>query len=41
MEGPKLDRELTEDEAAELIIEVEEVIQKIKDGEMEGEYFEF
>ena len=37
----KLDRELTEDEAAELIIEVEEVIEAIKNGDIEGEYFEF
>lgn len=37
----KLDRELTEDEAVELIIEVEEVIEAIKNGDIEGEYFEF
>ena len=29
------------EEAAELIIEVEEMIEKIKNGEIEGEYFEF
>ena len=37
----ELDRELTEEKAAELILEVEEVINAIKNGEMEGEYFEF
>lgn len=34
-------RELTEDEAAELIITIEEMIEAIKNGEIEGEYFEF
>lgn len=33
--------ELNEDEAAVLIVEVEEVIEAIKNGEIEGEYFEF
>ena len=37
----ELDIQLNEDEAAELIVEVESVIQAIKDGEMEGEYLEF
>lgn len=37
----ELDRELTEEEAAEFILEVEEVIEKIKNGDIEGEYFEF
>lgn len=37
----KLDRELTEDEATELVLEVEEVIEAIKNGDIEGEYFEF
>lgn len=37
----KLDTELTESEAAELIVEVEEVINAVKNGEMEGEYYEF
>ena len=33
--------ELSEDDASKLIVEVEEVIEAIKTGEMEGEYFEF
>ena len=37
----ELNRELTEDEAAELIVEAEEVIEAIKNGEIEGEYVEF
>ena len=37
----ELDRELTGEEAAEFIFEVEEVIEKIKNGDIEGEYFEF
>ena len=32
---------LDENQAAELIIEVEDMIQKIRDGEIEGDYFEF
>ena len=32
---------LTEEEAAELIIEVEDIIEYIRNGEMDGEYFEF
>ena len=32
---------LTGEEATELIIEVEEMIRAIRDGEMDGEYFEF
>ena len=32
---------ISQDEAASLIIEAEEVIQAIKNGEIEGEYFEF
>ncbi len=32
---------LDEDQAAELILEVEDMIQKIRDGEIEGDYFEF
>lgn len=32
---------LTEEEAAELIIEVEYIIKAIRNGEMDGEYFEF
>ena len=35
------DTKLTEEEAASLIVEVEKVIEAIKNGEMEGEYFEF
>ena len=41
MEDKGLDVELTEDEAAALIAEVEEVIEAIRNGNMEGEYFEF
>lgn len=37
----ELETDLNEDEAAKLIIEVEEVIKAIKNGEIEGEYFEF
>ena len=37
----ELDREMTEEEAAEFIVEVEEMIEAIKNGEIEGEYFEF
>lgn len=36
-----LDIMLTEDEAAELTIEVEQLIEAIRTGEVEGEYFEF
>ena len=36
-----MDERLTMEEAAELILEVEEVIQAVRDGEMEGEYLEF
>ena len=32
---------LESDEAAELILKAEEVIDAIKNGEIEGEYFEF
>lgn len=32
---------LTEDEAADLIIEAEQIIEAIRTGEIEGEYFEF
>lgn len=32
---------LTEEGAAELIIEVEDIIEAIRNGEMDGEYFEF
>lgn len=37
----ELDIHLDEDEAAELITEVESVIEAIRTGEMEGEYLEF
>ena len=37
----ELDIYLNEDEAAELITEVESVIEAIRTGEMEGEYLEF
>ena len=36
-----MDEMLTMEEAAKLIIEAEEIIRMIRDGEMEGEYFEF
>ena len=40
--GEEADMELLdEEEAAKLILETEEVIEAIKNGEMEGEYFEF
>lgn len=32
---------LTEEEDAELIIGVEEIIEAIRNGEIDGEYFEF
>ena len=32
---------LTEEEAAELIIETEAIIDAIRNGDIEGEYFEF
>ena len=35
------DEWLTGDDAAKLIIEAEETIEAIKNGEIEGEYFEF
>lgn len=37
----ELDRELTGEEAAEFILEAEEIIEAIKNGDIEGEYFEF
>lgn len=37
----ELDRELTGEEATEFILEVEEIIEAIKNGDVEGEYFEF
>lgn len=37
----ELETNLNEDEAVKLIIEVESVIEAIKNGEIEGEYFEF
>ncbi len=40
-EKETLDEELTGEDAAKFIIECEEVINAIKNGEMEGEYFEF
>ena len=40
-EQNELDIYLNEDEAAELITEAESVIEAIRTGEMEGEYFEF
>lgn len=39
--GRGLDVELTEEEAAELIEEVEAVLEAIRNGEIDGEYFEF
>ena len=41
MEENKSDVVLNEEEAAKLILEVEEVIEAIRTGEMKGEYFEF
>lgn len=38
---PKDIYDLPEEKAAEMVIEVEAVIEAIKNGEMEGEYFEF
>ena len=35
------EREMTEEEAAAFATACEEVIDAIKNGEMEGEYFEF
>lgn len=35
------DEELTGEDAVKFLIECEEVINAIKNGEMEGEYFEF
>ncbi len=40
-ERNEIDVTLNEEEAAKLILEVEEVIEAIRTGEMEGEYFEF
>ena len=37
----KFDEQLTDEEATEIILSVEEAINIIKNGEMEGEYFEF
>ena len=36
-----LEGELEGEEAAELILEVEAIIEGIKNGTIEGEYFEF
>lgn len=39
--GRGSDVELTEEEAAELIAEVEAMIESIRNGEIDGDYFEF
>lgn len=36
----ELDVRLNEEEAAELIIEVEELLEAIRRGDIDGEYFE-
>lgn len=41
VEKPNEDVLLPPEEAAKLIVEVETVIEAIKNGEIEGEYFEF
>lgn len=35
------DVRLNEEEAAELIIEVEEMLEAIRNGDIDGDYFEF
>ena len=37
----ELDVRLNEEEAAELIIEVEEMLEAIRNGDIDGDYFEF
>lgn len=37
----ELDVRLNEEEAAELIIEVEELLEAIRNGDIDGDYFEF
>lgn len=41
MKEETVERLLTEEEVTELIIEAETVIDAIKNGDIEGEYFEF
>ena len=41
METEEFDIRLTEEEAAELIIETEEMLEAIRNGDIDGEYFEF
>lgn len=36
-----MDEELIGEEAIEFVIEVESIVEAIKNGEIEGEYFEF
>lgn len=40
-ETDELDVRLNEEEAAELIIEVEELLEAIRNGDIDGDYFEF
>ena len=41
MKDNEMDVQLDENQTAELILEVEAVLEAIKNGEMDGEYFEF
>lgn len=41
MQTDEPDIRLNEEEAAELIIEVEEMLEAIRNGDIDGEYFEF
>jgi hypothetical protein len=41
MKDNELDTRLDEEQTAELILEVEAVLEAIKSGEIDGEYFEF
>ncbi len=41
MKDNKLDVRLDEEQAAELILEVEAVLEAIKSGQIDGKYFEF
>ena len=41
MKDNELDVQLDEEQAAELILEVEAVLEEIKNGQIDGEYFEF
>lgn len=41
METEEFGIRLTEEEASELIIEVEELLEAIRNGDIDGDYFEF